>query len=73
MAQYLHQNTIQHLYCCGLATDYCVQHSCADAVHLGFKVHLVLDCCRGVAPATVNYALHELQSLGVNMIYSNNI
>lgn len=72
LAQYLQHHAIQDLYCCGLATDYCVQYSCADAVHLGFKVHLVLDCCRGVAPATVNHALHALQGLGVKIMYSNN-
>jgi nicotinamidase/pyrazinamidase len=51
----------------GLATDYCVAYSAADAATLGFKTILALDACRGVGipKGAVERALEYLEKKGV--------
>jgi len=45
---YLRGLHVDHVYLCGLATDYCVFFSAMDALRLGFRVSVVIDACRGV-------------------------
>jgi len=45
----------------GLATDYCVYNTALDAVRLGYKVHLVLSCTRGVDKTTTAKAIADLK------------
>jgi nicotinamidase/pyrazinamidase len=45
---YLKEKGIKDLYLVGLATDYCVKYSVLDAIQLGFRVHVIMDACRGV-------------------------
>jgi nicotinamidase/pyrazinamidase len=52
----------------GLALDYCVRATAMDALQLGFKVILVKDLCRGVAPDTTRAALKEMASAGIRVI-----
>jgi len=51
----------------GLATDYCVAYSAADAATLGFRTILTLDACRGVGipKGSVERALEYLENKGV--------
>lgn len=44
----------------GLATDYCVYNTAKDAIRLGYRVHLILSCVRGVYPDTTKSALDDL-------------
>ena len=39
---------IDSLVVCGLATDYCVLHTCLDARRLGYAVTVVEEACRGI-------------------------
>lgn len=39
---------IEELFCCGLATDYCVKESVRDALKFGLKVKLLTDAIEGV-------------------------
>ena len=48
LGDYLKEKGVTDLYIVGLATDYCVKYSVLDAIHLGFKAHVILDACRGV-------------------------
>lgn len=38
----------EHLFVCGLATDYCVKATALDAKRFGFEVTVILDACRGI-------------------------
>jgi|LauGreSBDMM110SN_4_FD.fasta_scaffold111806_1 nicotinamidase/pyrazinamidase len=49
----------------GIASDYCVYNTGLDAVRLGYKVHLILSCTRGVAKATTDKAIADLRTKGV--------
>ena len=65
---YLKGLDADELYFCGLATDYCVYYSVIDALSLGFSVHLLSDCVRGVDfPAdNVRTRLDEMRSKGAS-------
>jgi nicotinamidase/pyrazinamidase len=49
----------------GIATDYCVKATAADAVAAGFATTVLLDLTAGVSPATTEAAVEELRSAGV--------
>jgi nicotinamidase/pyrazinamidase len=51
----------------GIATDYCVRATAADAVAAGFSTRLLLGLTAGVAPGTTGAALDELRRLGVEL------
>jgi len=68
--QILKIHTIDTVYICGLATDYCVKFTALDAVDAGYKVCLLTDACRGVNvnPGDVDKALITMEENGIIMI-----
>jgi nicotinamidase/pyrazinamidase len=66
---------VEQVCLCGLATDYCVLYSAADAVALGFGVFLVEDAARGVdVPAgSESRALETMRSGGVTILRSREL
>jgi nicotinamidase-related amidase len=66
------------LYFCGVATDYCVGSSVADAISekVGWdpkEVYLVSDAVRAVAPADGEKKIAELEGKGVKTITSDQV
>lgn len=51
----------------GIATDYCVKATALDGLKAGFKVIVVKDLCRGVAPKTSQAAWQELKKAGAEL------
>jgi nicotinamidase/pyrazinamidase len=49
----------------GIATDYCVKATAADAVAAGFTTRVLLDLTAGVAPTTTAEAVESLRAAGV--------
>lgn len=39
---------VDHLYVCGLATDYCAFYTAIDAQHEGFNTYFYIDATRGI-------------------------
>ncbi len=58
-------NGIKKLVVYGIATDYCVRATALDAARAGYRVVVVKELCRGVAPDTIEEALKEMQDAGV--------
>ncbi|WP_116140513.1 bifunctional nicotinamidase/pyrazinamidase [Trinickia diaoshuihuensis] len=48
LAGYLREHRVTRVWCCGLATDYCVAWSALDARSAGFNVVVVEDACRAI-------------------------
>lgn len=48
LAERLRQLGVGDLFVGGLATDYCVKNTVLDALSLGFRVHILTDCMKGV-------------------------
>ena len=67
LADILKDAGIKRLIIYGLATDYCVKATVMDAKMLGFKVTLIENLCRGVAPESTEAALEEMKSAGVDI------
>ncbi len=61
----LKKERIKKLIVYGIATDYCVRATVFDAVASGYKVTLIKNLCRGVAPDTSHKAIEEMKSKGV--------
>lgn len=72
LGDYLREEKITDVYLLGLATDYCVKYSALDAVHLGFKTHVVIDGCRGVElnAGDTQAAIDEMREAGVEIVTS---
>ncbi len=52
----------------GLATDYCVKSTALDGIANGYRVVVVEDLCRGVAPETTAKALEEMRAKGIIIV-----
>ena len=50
----------------GIATDYCVHATAADAARAGFATRVLLDLTAGVTPESTAKAIEDLRSLAVN-------
>ena len=48
LASLLHERGIKEVYCCGLATDFCVAWSALDARGAGFEAFVIEDACRAI-------------------------
>ena len=75
LAGYLASLDVRHLYLAGLATDYCVYYSAADALRLGLTVHVIADACRGIdaPPGSLQERLRELRDAGVRLVTSQEV
>ena len=58
-------NGIKKVVVYGIATDYCVKATALDAAKAGYKVIVVKELCRGVAPDTSAKAIEEMRKAGV--------
>ncbi len=61
----LKKNKIKTVVVYGIATDYCVKATALDAAAAGYKVVLIKNLCRGVAPDTSQKAVEEMKAKGV--------
>ena len=65
MDKLLKKDNIKKIILYGIATDYCVRATSLDAVAAGYKVIVIKNLCRGVAPDTSQKAIEEMKSKGV--------
>jgi nicotinamidase/pyrazinamidase len=69
LAGYLRERGLGRVFLAGLAYDFCVLYSAADAVRHGFAVVVIDDACRGIdLHGSIAAARKQLQSLGVTSI-----
>jgi len=65
MDRILKKDGIKKVIVYGIATDYCVRATAFDAVAAGYKVIMIKNLSRGVAPDTSQKAIDEMKSKGV--------
>jgi nicotinamidase/pyrazinamidase len=65
MDKLLKKDKISQLVVYGIATDYCVRATALDGAAAGYKVTLIRNLCRGVAPDTSQDAIEEMKAKGV--------
>ncbi len=61
----LKRNMVSKVVVFGIATDYCVKATALDAAKRGYRVIVVEDLSKGVAPDTTKAGLKEMQDKGV--------
>ncbi|MGW6335605.1 nicotinamidase [Nocardia rhamnosiphila] len=67
LTEWLRARDIGAVDIAGIATDHCVRATALDAVAAGFTTRILLGLTAGVAPATVEKALDELNGAGVEL------
>jgi nicotinamidase/pyrazinamidase len=63
--QLLKKDGIGKLVVYGIATDYCVRATSLDGMAAGYKVFLIKNLCRGVAPDTSQKAIEAMKAKGI--------
>ena len=67
LAGYLRERGLTRVFLAGLAFDFCVRFSAADARRVGFEVVVIEDACRGIdMNGSVAATRQALQSLGIS-------
>ncbi len=64
---YLQEREIRRIFCCGLATDFCVRFSAEDASRNGFDTYVIEQACRAIDnQSSLQAARDAMQQAGVN-------
>ncbi|WP_179469557.1 nicotinamidase [Mycolicibacterium vinylchloridicum] len=70
LTDWLHAHGVDEVDIAGIATDYCVRQTAADATRAGFKTRVLVDLTAGVAPGSTAEALHEMRGNGVELVHT---
>lgn len=74
LAGMLRERGLRRVYCCGLATDFCVAWSAHDAQAAGFETFVIEDACRAIdTGGSLAAARRDLAAAGVQLIASDRI
>jgi nicotinamidase/pyrazinamidase len=68
LAAWLRMRDVSEVDVVGIATDHCVRATAVDAVREGFDTTVLLGLTAGVAPATTEAALAEMQRADVKTV-----
>jgi nicotinamidase/pyrazinamidase len=67
LGDWLRGHDVDEVDVVGIATDYCVHATAADAARAGFVTRVLLDLTAGVAPASTAKAIEDLRGDGVEL------
>ena len=71
---YLRERGIDHVYVCGLATDFCVAWTALDARKLGFRAAVIEDACRAIdTQGSLAAAWAMLEQAGVARLQAGDV
>ncbi len=65
MDKLLKKDKIKKVVLYGIATDYCVRATALHAITAGYKVIVIKNLCRGVAPETSQKSIEEMKARGI--------
>jgi nicotinamidase/pyrazinamidase len=65
LADWLRERGVDEVDVVGIATDYCVRATAADAADAGFSTRVLLDLTAGVAQESTDKAVEDLRAVGV--------
>jgi nicotinamidase/pyrazinamidase len=68
LAEWLHARGVDAVDIAGIATDYCVRATAADAIRHGFTTRVLLDLTAGVAPESTASAVEQMRAEGVEIV-----
>ena len=68
LADWLRQHDVDQVDVVGIATDYCVRATAADAAANGFRTSVLLGLTAGVDPGTTTAAISSLRDGGITVV-----
>lgn len=68
LGDWLRERDVEEVDVVGIATDYCVRATAADAARAGFATRVLVDLTAGVAPDSTAEALTALRDGGVEIV-----
>jgi len=68
LAEWLAERGVNAVDIAGIATDYCVRATAADATRLGFAVRVLVDLTAGVSADSTVEAIKEMRANGAEII-----
>ncbi|MEM5437056.1 bifunctional nicotinamidase/pyrazinamidase [Paraburkholderia diazotrophica] len=74
LAGYLRDTGVTRVWCCGLATDYCVAWSALDARAAGFEAAVIEDATRAIdLNGSLDNAWRDLRAAGAERVQSTDV
>jgi nicotinamidase/pyrazinamidase len=70
LADWLRGHGVDQVDVVGIATDYCVHATAADAARAGFGTRVLLDLTAGIAPESIAKAIEDLRAADVELVGS---
>jgi nicotinamidase/pyrazinamidase len=67
LGDWLRGHRVDEVDVVGIATDYCVHATAADAARAGFSTRVLLDLTAGVTPESTARAIEDLRANGVEL------
>ncbi|MDG4668416.1 isochorismatase family protein [Mycobacterium sp. 236(2023)] len=67
LAEWLRERDVDEVDVVGIATDYCVKATAADAVAAGFRTAVLVNLTAGVSPTSSAEAVDALRAAGVRV------
>ena len=67
LGDWLRSHGVDEVDVVGIATDYCVHATAADAARTGLRTRVLLNLTAGVAPASTEEAIADLRAGGVEL------
>jgi nicotinamidase/pyrazinamidase len=68
LAEWLRRHDVDDVDVVGIATDYCVRATAADAAAAGFRTRVLVGLTAGVAPESTQQAIEDLRAAGVAIV-----
>ena len=68
LTQWLRAHDVDAVDVVGIATDYCVKATAADAADAGFTTRILVDLTAGVSPTSTTEAIKQLRAAGVSVV-----
>lgn len=74
LAGYLRDLGVTRVFCCGLATDYCVAWTALDARLAGFEVAVIEDACRAIdLDGSLDKAWSDMRAAGIAKVSADDV
>ncbi|QCP49697.1 bifunctional nicotinamidase/pyrazinamidase [Trinickia violacea] len=74
LAGYLRDLGVTRVFCCGLATDYCVAWTALDARLAGFEVAVIDDACRAIdLDGSLDKAWQAMREAGIARLSADDV
>jgi nicotinamidase/pyrazinamidase len=67
LADWLREHDVDQVDIAGIATDYCVHATAADAARAGFATRVLLGLTAGVSPDSTAKAIEDLRTLSISL------